>query len=195
MRRTSPGASATKNSKKSPWKRLARRVRPPPSTLADERTISEIIGSPPSRPATTFASPCATRSRSSDARRRHGSSVSIAFAESTDSSPATIVKSATCFQNAGSASGAKSGNVTIAESRSGTRTRCSGPTRNTASPHVSTRASPSPSSPPIGIVTSPPRAPRRSASARAASRVSPSASSRRARSPASASPPISARTR
>ena len=79
------GNSRTKPRRNSPCQAFAHLVRPPASRFALLRTISEIIGSPPTAAASVLAMPTAVRSRSKFVFRFHGSSSSMALALNSDS--------------------------------------------------------------------------------------------------------------
>ena len=129
---TIPGAKATNASRKRPCQRSAKRVRAPASRLALLRTISEIIGRPPIAATTTLAVPTASRSRFMSVLRFHGSSRSIALAESSDSTLPTraniTTHQAAASRVAGDVNTEKSGRVTAASRFRGTLTRNDWPT-------------------------------------------------------------------
>ena len=68
---------------------VAQRVRAPLLRLADDRTISLIIGMPPMQATSVLAMPTASRSRFKLVRRCHGSSKSTALALKRDSNAPT----------------------------------------------------------------------------------------------------------
>src|SRR4030095_10727391 len=76
IRSISPAAKLTKTSKNSPWKKFDQRVLAPLTTFAVLRTISAIIGSPPTRLDKAEPSPTADRSRDRLQGRLYGSSLS-----------------------------------------------------------------------------------------------------------------------
>jgi hypothetical protein len=55
------GMASRHISSKKPWKIALIFVRPPAFTLADERTITAVIGKPPSKPLTKLPAPWATK--------------------------------------------------------------------------------------------------------------------------------------
>jgi hypothetical protein len=104
------------------------------SIFALLRTISEIIGRPPSDEAATFATPTASRSRFMSVLRRQGSSRSIALAESNDSTLPTSANITTHqtpdVRVAAEVKTEKSGVVTAAARLPGTLTRNDSPIPN-----------------------------------------------------------------
>jgi len=65
-------------------------VREPAFTLTELRTMTEVMGRPPTRPAAMLPTPWATSSRFCGVQRRCGSSRSVASTFSSVSSEATM---------------------------------------------------------------------------------------------------------
>ena len=125
------GNSSTKPRRKTPCQAFAHFVRAPLSIFALLRTISEIIGSPPTAAAMVLAKPTASKSRSKFVLRFHGSSSSIAFALNSDSRLPIKVNSNRYCKPVAVARPRKSGNANAdagSFSTSGMSTKKRGPT-------------------------------------------------------------------
>jgi hypothetical protein len=85
-------------SSKKPWNIALIFVRPPAFTLADERTITAVIGKPPNIPLTTLPAPWATSSRFVGDIRLIGSILSTASRLSKVSKLATMAMVAAVIQ-------------------------------------------------------------------------------------------------
>ena len=95
IRSISPTNSSENTSTHTPWSTAERRLTAPAATLVELRTITPLIGSPPSRPETALAAPWPISSRSRSARRPPGRSLSMATADIRLSRLATAVSVAT----------------------------------------------------------------------------------------------------
>ena len=111
IRFSAPGMSSRQPRSSAPWKIVARRVRAPFAAFTELRTITEVIGRPPTRPASMLPVPCATSSRFGGETRRSGSSLSVASRLRSVSREATTARVTAARSTAGSFHREKSGNV------------------------------------------------------------------------------------